>query len=70
MKTHSHRVGIRTYSDYCPFHAPLSGRTLYKTNSTLDYRYGVSNGLEKTEEVSGNGNQTLRIDLAVLLVGV
>lgn len=52
----SNRVGIRTCSDYSPFQAPLSGRTLYKTNSTIDYRYGGSNGQEKTEEVSGNGN--------------
>ncbi|MFM6933803.1 MAG: hypothetical protein ACKOXP_00015 [Flavobacteriales bacterium] len=43
-------------TDYSAFHAPLSGRTLYKTNNTLDYRFGGSNGQEKTNEVSGNGN--------------
>jgi len=43
-------------TDYSAFHAPLSERTLYKSNSTLDYRFGGSNGQEKVDEISGNGN--------------
>ncbi|MFM1971597.1 MAG: hypothetical protein RL185_279, partial [Bacteroidota bacterium] len=47
---------INQCTDFSAFHAPLSGRTLYKSSSTLDYRYGGSNGQEKTDEIAGNGN--------------
>jgi hypothetical protein len=47
---------INQSTDFSAFHAPLIGRTLYKSNNTLDYRYGGSNGQEKTDEVAGNGN--------------
>jgi hypothetical protein len=47
---------INQSTDFSAFHAPLIGRTLYKSNNTLVYRYGGSNGQEKTDEVAGNGN--------------
>ena len=47
---------IRQTFDYSPFHAPLTDRTLSKTGYTKDYRYGGSNGQEKTDEVAGKGN--------------
>jgi hypothetical protein len=47
---------INQSTDFSAFHAPLIGRTLYKSNNTLDYRYGGSNGQEKTDEIAGNGN--------------
>ena len=50
MKTHSHRVGIRTCSDYSPFGVELDGRTV-----SGGYRYGFQNQ-EKDDEVKGVGN--------------
>ena len=49
MKTHSHRVGIRTCSDYSPFGVELDGRTV-----SGGYRYGFQNQ-EKDDEVNGMG---------------
>ena len=46
----THRVGIRTCSDYSPFGVELDGRTV-----SGGYRYGF-NGKEKTDEISGEGN--------------
>jgi len=50
MKTHSHRVGIRTCSDYSPFGVELDGRTV-----SGGYRFGYQ-GSEKDDELKGNGN--------------
>jgi RHS repeat-associated protein len=50
MKTHSHRVGIRTCSDYSPFGVELDGRT-----DSGGYRFGFQNQ-EKDDEVKGEGN--------------
>jgi RHS repeat-associated protein len=50
MKTHSHRVGIRTCSDYSPFGVELDGRTV-----SGGYRFGYQ-GSEKDDETKGNGN--------------
>ena len=46
----SHRVGIRTCSDYSPFGVELDGRTV-----SGGYRYGYQ-GSEKDNEFKGNGN--------------
>ena len=51
MKSHSHRVGIRTCSDYSPFGVELDGRTV----SNYRYRFGYQ-GSEKDDEVQGNGH--------------
>jgi len=50
MKTHSHRVGIRTCSDYSPFGVELDGRTV-----SGGYRFGFQNQ-EKDNEIKGEGN--------------
>ena len=51
MKT-THRVGIRTCSDYSPFGVELDGRTV-----SGGYRYGF-NTQEMVDEISGKGNHT------------
>ena len=50
MHSHSHRVGIRTCSDYSPFGVELDGRTV-----SGGYRFGF-NGMEGDDEVKGGGN--------------
>ena len=50
MQSHSHRVGIRTCSDYSPFGVELDGRTV-----SGGYRYGFQNQ-EKDDEIMGEGN--------------
>ena len=50
MKSHSHRVGIRTCSDYSPFGVELDGRTV-----SGGYRFGYQNQ-EKDDEIKGEGN--------------
>jgi len=49
MQSHSHRVGIRTCSDYSPFGVELDGRTVSGD------RYGF-NGMHKDDEIKGEGN--------------
>ena len=51
MKT-THRVGIRTCSDYSPFGVELDGRTV-----SGGYRYGFQ-GSEKDDEFKGEGNSS------------
>ena len=50
MHSHSHRVGIRTCSDYSPFGVELDGRTV-----SGGYRFGFQ-GSEKDDEFKGDGN--------------
>ena len=50
MQSHSHRVGIRTCSDYSPFGVELDGRTV-----SGGYRYGFQNQ-EKDNELKSEGN--------------
>jgi RHS repeat-associated protein len=50
MHSHSHRVGIRTCSDYSPFGVELDGRTM-----SGGYRFGFQ-GKEKKDEIYGEGN--------------
>jgi RHS repeat-associated protein len=48
---------ISSASDYYPFGAPINGRG-YASEA---YRYGY-NGMEKTDEISGNGNHYVTLD--------
>jgi RHS repeat-associated protein len=50
MHSHSHRVGIRTCSDYSPFGVELDGRTV-----SGGYRFGFQNQ-EMDDEIKGEGN--------------
>ena len=50
MHSHSHRVGIRTCSDYSPFGVELDGRTM-----SGGYKYGFQNQ-ELDDEIMGEGN--------------
>ena len=50
MQSHSHRVGIRTCSDYSPFGVELDDRTV-----SGGYRYGFQNQ-GKDDEIMGEGN--------------
>jgi hypothetical protein len=63
MKT-SHRVGIRTCSDYSPFGLELDGRTV-----SGGYRFGYQ-GSEKDDETKGNGNSYTNIERSIKFVGV
>ena len=58
----THRVGIRTCSDYSPFGVELDGRTVSGGGNRFGY-----NGHEIDDEISGDGNHLSWQDYGCLL---